>query len=228
MRVQALILCTIVLAAAQGASAAIVTVDASEAFAVRRNTGTASLDSLLHPKQVVNKATTDRLGMIRFDSAAFGAGVLAATFEITARSDTGTQFQGTFDFTVYGVQDLDPQDEAIDQGTYNPNAAGAVYDHANDPAIDANQLELLGTFQASAGDQVMFTDLDLLSWIQGVTNGIVTLVITRVQNGGNSVFENESHETDNPKLVVTVVPTPASAAMGLMGMVMLALRRQRS
>lgn len=203
------------------ASSAAVVVTASQDHTLRRGP---SIENGLHSKQSSNNST-DRVVMIRFDSTTFGSDVTSATFLFTANSDPSTQFQGTFDFRVWGVTDGDPQDEAFVEGGYDPTASGSIYDGSAN-LIQESQLIQLGDFTASAGTQVSMTTPGLLSFLQADTNDIATLVVERLTLGGNSTFLDRNTATP-PRLSLEVVPEPGSLVLlGLGGL--LALQRRRA
>ncbi|QTN33102.1 PEP-CTERM sorting domain-containing protein [Akkermansiaceae bacterium] len=206
-----------------GFASAATTVNAAQDFTVRRNTGTATVEGGLHAKQSATNST-DRYLMLRFDSSIFGAGVTAVTFHITANPDTVTQFQGTYDYRIYGIPDLTANDELAAESGYDPNS-GAVFDNSAD-MVDDTKLTLLGDVTGvNAGDTINFSNSNLLSFLQADTNGVATLVFTRVTNGGNSTFLDRNSASP-PNLVIEAIPEPGSAA--LLGLsCLLILRRRR-
>ena len=209
------------LAGVRAAFSATVVVTASEDHSLRRGP---TIEGGLHAKQSSNNST-DRVVMIRFDSSDLGPTVTAATFLITANPDTVTQFQGTYDFRVYGVIDGDPQDEAFVEGGYDPSVAGSIYDDSAN-LVDEAQLVQLGDFTASAGTQVSLSTPALLSFLQADTNDIATLVIDRLTVGNNSTFLDRGQATP-PRLQMEVIPEPGSVALMALGGLLAGCRRRR-
>jgi hypothetical protein len=196
---------------------AIIAVTASQDLNLRRGPLLEN-GATVHVKQSTNDAT-DRVGMFRFDSVNFGTNVTAATFLLTANPDSTVQFQGTYDFRVYGVIDGDPQDEMFTEGGYDPAVAGSIYD-GSDNLIAETQLVTLGDFTAAAGTQVALNTANLLAFVQGDTNGVVTLVVERLSLGANSTFLGRVNQDTPPRLQLDVIPEPATftlfAAVGLL------------
>jgi len=195
-------------------------------FAVRRNSGTASVEPSLHAKRTTATATTNRFVMLRFDSSLFGSTATEADFQITGTVGTGWDIAPDGNFQLYGVNDGDAQDEAI-TNAYNPNATGAIFIGGNHPHVDLTQLTNLGSFLANSGSTSTFDAPSLLNFIQADTNGIVTLVITRNSTGNNSVFADSASLTP-PTL--TVIPEPSLLALlglGSLGMLAFAGRFKR-
>jgi hypothetical protein len=179
----------------------------------------------LHAKASTNNST-DRVVLLRFDSANFGANTSAATFLLNANPDTVTQFQGTFNYRVWGVNDGDPQDEVFTEAGYNPGDANTVYDGSAN-LIDTTQLTNLGDVNSiSAGDNFNFSSAALTSFIQADTNGTVALLVERLSLGGNSTFYSRENQTAPPRLDITVVPEPTSLALLGLGSLLVARRRR--
>jgi hypothetical protein len=209
---------------AQLAPAALVTETASQDHTVRRGP---TVENGIHIKQSTNNST-DRYGMFRFDSSDFGLDVTSAAFLLTANSDTSVQFQGTFNYRIFGVPDGTTNDEAFVEGSYNPSL-GVVYDGSAD-LVDDTKLTLLGDANSvSAGDTISLSSASLLSFIQADTNDIATFVVIRLSAGGNSTFLDRTTGSP-PRLQLDVVPEPSTfalSALGLVSLIGLGRRRKR-
>lgn len=191
---------------------------ASQDHVVRNNGPT--VEGNLHVKQDTGTAA-DRYAMIRFDSATdFGANAIAASFSITANSNTSTNWTGTYDFAIWGINDGTAYDEIFQEGAYVPTS-GTLFD-GSDNGVNESVLTSLGSFtNVTAGTTSTLNNANLLAFIQADTNNVVSLVITRTTEGGNSVFLDRTYGSP-PTLTVTTpaVPEPSTAiAMGLLGIV---------
>ena len=197
---------------------------ASEDHAVRRGP---IVEDGLHAKQSSNNAT-DRYLMLRFNSPDFGSGVTAATFQLTANADTDVQFQGTFDYRVYGIPETSPVDELFTEGAanYTPGS-GNVYDGSGDLVDDSVLVNLGDVLGVSAGDTINFSTPALLSFIQSDTNDAVSLAFVRLTNSGDNSTFLDQNTGSPPRLDITVaVPEPRTATLlGLAGL--LVIRRLR-
>jgi hypothetical protein len=182
-----------------------------------------SIESNIHIKQSTNNST-DRVGMIRFDSADFGANVTDVAFLLTATTSTNA-YDGSYVFRVWGVNESSSYDELFVEGGYVPGT-GNLSD-GSDNLIDESILTQLGdSATISVGETINLNTPELLAFVQGDTNGTVTLVVERLTLGNNSVFLDRTSGSP-PRLDITVIPEPASLVMGLFGMTLIAVRRRR-
>ena len=219
------------LVSAEAVVAATVYTNTDSEFIVRRNSGTATVEGNIHVKDATGLNATDRFGLLRFDSTGFGVNVDSASFSITADPDTGTFWQGTYTYNVYGVIDGDGEDEDISEATYDPNGVGRLFENTAS-FIDLSQVTSLGTLDnVSAGDTATLSNPALLTFLQGDTNDIVTLVLVRTSSGGsgNSVFlpSTTGNIAERPQLTFTVIPEPSTALLGGFGVVLLLRRRRK-
>jgi len=214
---RALVIGLSVVTCAQAASAAIIV--ASQDHSVRRGP---TVENGIHIKQSTNNST-DRYGMFRFDSSLFGPGVTSVTFMLTANSDTVVQFQGTYDYRIFGVPDGTANDEVFIEGSVNYDpGAGVVYDGSADLVDDTKLTQLGDANSVSAGDTISLSNAALLSFIQADTNDVATLVVIRLTTGGNSTFLDRT--TGSPPRL-DIIPEPTTLALVAVGL--LGLRRRR-
>jgi len=161
--------------------------------------------------------------MFRFDSSLFGPGVTSVTFMLTANSDTVVQFQGTYDYRIFGVPDGTANDEVFIEGSVNYDpGAGVVYDGSADLVDDTKLTQLGDANSVSAGDTISLSNAALLSFIQADTNDVATLVVIRLTTGGNSTFLDRT--TGSPPRL-DIIPEPTTLALVAVGL--LGLRRRR-
>jgi len=170
----------------------------------------------IHPKRVKqrDKSPLDRFALIRFDSDDLGRAVRGVALRLTPRSGENDSFEGRHRFRVYAVRDGDPQDERFTEKTYEPGAAGALFDGSR-LMIDRRQVATLGSFSAEPGQTVTFTSRALTAFIRTDTNATATIVLVRAtDNGKNSVFKRRTSRTP-PTLLIqrregnTAAPPPA-------------------
>ncbi|MBI1337357.1 MAG: PEP-CTERM sorting domain-containing protein [Phycisphaera sp.] len=223
-RIQTLTLAVVLgLGSAVGtAQAALITVDLHDFASIKR--GPVKETSSVHPKNEA-AGTTDRFGLIRFDSTDFGASVDTASLKLTPGTWAAVT-STSFTFYFWGVKEAydSYDDELFVQATYDPSHANSLYDgssEANSELLDQAQTTYLGsaTFNKDGGEY-SFSSAAMLSFIQADTNDVVTIAITRAEAAGNSVL-------NSPKLELTTIPEPASLVlMGLGGLLMLPRRKK--
>ncbi|MEM9348149.1 MAG: hypothetical protein AAGB26_16185 [Planctomycetota bacterium] len=176
---------------------------ASQDLTVRRGEDKAAKEPGIHPKKINRKEKhkLDRFAMIRFDSEDFGKEVRAVGLQLTPVI-FGDEKNKPMRFRVYGVNDRDEQDEKFKEKTYDPNAEDTIVDRRISTVINRRQVSILGSFSTEKGEQVLFTNKNLLAFVRGDTNATVTLVVVReTESGLNSTFAPRQSETP-PTLVM--------------------------
>ena len=186
----------------------------------------------------------DRVGYLRFDTSSI-TGQTASSASLSLSVAAAGQGGATNVVNVWGIVDGLTEDAAPGAGGWDPatinfaNAPGSPTDNDNagptsfsSPAVVVN----LGTFDvtdADVGGTIFYNDSSLLSFINGDTNGLVSLVLTRTnQDRGSTEFLSAEQAASGlagiaPTLTV-VVPEPATAGLLAAGLGVMGVRRRRS
>lgn len=151
---------------------------------------------------------------------------LSAYTDITAASLTLTldvALGGSRSFVLYGLN----TDTSWAEGTINWNNAPAN-DTTSGTAFTAGATQL-ATLSASSGatGQLTFTfDTDAVTFLNNDTDGVITLMLTKLSNGGLDYFQSkETPDGTAPFLTITAAPEPGSLV--LIGLGALAMARRR-
>lgn len=167
-----------------------------------------------------NPSSTTRKAWVRFDLSRLGAARAAgASLDLTVRTNNGGGSSTTpanFTVCVFGLADGDAGENWVEgNGAADNQPAGEIVWN-NGPANDTTSAtgmlanaSLLGTFNVTdndaPGSTVTFSGPALASFINDDSDGIATLVLTRIStNGGNNlVFESKESGRTPPTLRIS-------------------------
>lgn len=195
--------------------------------------------------------STTRKGYVRFDVSNVHNLVTDAALQLQVKlNDLGTPAgiqPQLMHFNVWGLNDENAGEDWIESGAGSITWNNAPANDTADNDIDLAQASFLGTFEVPAIDAaantviVKFSDLDsatqhaLIDFINDEIadaganrDGLVTFILTRVENAGdlNSIFHSSESTTGQaPTLILSFVPEPTTAL--LMGVASLTLLRRR-
>ena len=203
-------------------------------------------DTELQSKSTTN-ANFQRDSYVKFDLTGAGFSDYAdAELTLTVDGSLGNSVAGTvWTFNVFGL--ADGAGALWDEGAIPWNTAPGAEPPANGPLLaemfgNAPLASFTITGAGISGDQIVLdaaTHPDLLAFLNADTNGLATFIISRIETeqqaggGSNSIvhqFFAKENGAGGPtlKLTGTIVPEPASALLGAMGLGVLAIRRRRA
>lgn len=172
-----------------------------------------------------------RKGYFRFDLTGITAVADATLNLIYVGQDGPSAVPSTYN--VHGLLDGDPGESWDELGITWNNApsnltgSGDGFDSSNSIFLGQFTLDISTT---SLGDTIQFSAPNLTSFLQGDTNGLVTFMVSRVeQNLANEYFGSKENLSFAPSFLdVTPVPVPASVLLfgsGLLGLIGFARRK---
>lgn len=183
-----------------------------------------------------------RKAYIRFDVSGLPLdNVVAASLDLVVSGrSSGSSTQANYPVQIFGLADANAGNNWIEGNGGADNLPVGEITWNNAPANNtANNgltaaATLLGGFTvpgtANPGDLFSFSNAALLNFLKADTDGFVTFIVRR--NGGTSAnnlsfASSENTAQSGPRLNLVIIPEPATASLGLMGMAGLFLRRRR-
>lgn len=241
--------CAVTLFSAQNASAVVVNHSADADTYIQKG----NADKHFGSDNIVLKdsggGSTTRIGYIRFEKlGSFVAENAALELTVAQRSPGGSGNSATqLDYTieVFGLNDNVAEQDWVEAATVDgvtgptpPNPL--VWNNA--PANNTANNELIGsdvTFLGSfvvpgtsnPGEFFSFQSSAMLDFVRADTDGVLNFIINREGGSGsnNLAFASREHTSlAGPNLALTIIPEPATATLGLIGLAGLAARRRRS
>lgn len=186
-------------------------------------------ESIIAVKHDTGLPGNNRKGYIRFDLTSITDPIVDASLGLIYAWRSGDRPANPSTYYVYGLIDGHPG-ENWNESTITWNNAPAN-DRNSAGGFLAAETIFLGSYELSfpgteAGDEILFTSNELVSFLQNDTDGLVTLMLTRQQRNFSieSFASKESALWSAPTLSVTV-PEPATIAILSLGGLLLRRRR---